>query len=237
MPHLTSSWYDRYSGQAVIRPPRRWRRWTPTPGANHEHMAADLPSPEELQAPFAHLEFNRVHTRSVARLALSLFDETVWLHGMGAAERRLLWHAALLHDVGQGIDYVGHHKHSMALILECHDLALAPSDRQRVACLARYHRGADPKGSHPLYGDLPERDRGTTCRLAAILRIADGLDRGQIGRVEELRIVRGGEGPITIRIYAAQQPALEIAAGTKKAALFERIFHRPIRIEYAGRRP
>jgi exopolyphosphatase/guanosine-5'-triphosphate,3'-diphosphate pyrophosphatase len=200
-------------------------------------MAADLPSPDEVQAPFAHLEFNRVHTRSVARLALSLFDETAWLHGMGAAERRLLWYAALLHDVGQGIDYVGHHKHSMALILECHELALTPSDLQRVACLARYHRGADPKGSHPLYGTLPERDRGIICRLAAILRIADGLDRGQIGRVEDLRIARGDGRPITIWIYSAQKPALEIAAGTKKAALFVRVFHRPIRIEYAGPRP
>ena len=53
------------------------------------------------------------HTRQVARLALSLFDQTRGLHGLGPREREWLEFAALLHDVGGHISYIGHDEHSV----------------------------------------------------------------------------------------------------------------------------
>lgn len=200
-------------------------------------MRENLPSADAVQAPFAGLEFSRVHTRNVARLGLSLFDQTASLHSLGGEERRLLWVAALLHDVGQGIEYVGHHKHSMALILQCEPLGLTSEERQIVACVARYHRGADPKASHPIYGELGREARATIVTLAALLRVADGLDRGQIGRVEEIRVTGGGTEAVTVRVYAPQAPVVELDGGARKAALFERVFGTRLSIEYGGRRP
>lgn len=195
------------------------------------------PTADVVQAPFAHVNFSRVHTRSVARLAVSLFDQTIWLHGMGDAERRLLWHAALLHDIGQGIEYTSHHKHSMSLILECEALDLDPPERRLVACLARYHRGANPKRSHPIYGDLGADDRARVRKLAALLRLADGLDRGQIGRVEAIQVTTCGGNQIAVRVYADQPPAVELDAARKKASLFESVFGLAVCVKYEGKRP
>ena len=47
--------------------------------------------------------WNASHSRHVAFLALSMFDQTVALHGLGASDRELLEYAALLHDVGEHV--------------------------------------------------------------------------------------------------------------------------------------
>ena len=56
------------------------------------------------------------HCRQVTALALSLFDQTAALHGLGPAERELLEAAGLLHDVGYAVAQSSHHKHSLYLI-------------------------------------------------------------------------------------------------------------------------
>jgi exopolyphosphatase/guanosine-5'-triphosphate,3'-diphosphate pyrophosphatase len=60
--------------------------------------------------------YDETHARHVAGLAVSLFDQTSHLHGLGAPARDLLEYAALLHDIGHHISYPGHHKHSYYLI-------------------------------------------------------------------------------------------------------------------------
>src|SRR4249919_3482005 len=55
------------------------------------------------------------HAQQVARLALSIFDQTRSVHGLGDREREWLEYAALLHDIGNHISYEGHHRHSYYL--------------------------------------------------------------------------------------------------------------------------
>jgi exopolyphosphatase/guanosine-5'-triphosphate,3'-diphosphate pyrophosphatase len=47
--------------------------------------------------------WDEAHARQVTTLALSLFDQTSALHGLGPAERGLLEVAGLLHDVGYAV--------------------------------------------------------------------------------------------------------------------------------------
>ena len=56
------------------------------------------------------------HAHQVARLALSLFEQTRGVHALTDHEREWLEYAALLHDIGVHISYEGHHKHSYYLI-------------------------------------------------------------------------------------------------------------------------
>jgi exopolyphosphatase/pppGpp-phosphohydrolase len=60
--------------------------------------------------------WDEAHARQVTTLALSLFDQTSALHGLGPAERGLLEVAGLLHDVGYAVSQSAHHKHSLYLI-------------------------------------------------------------------------------------------------------------------------
>jgi HD domain/Ppx/GppA phosphatase family len=60
--------------------------------------------------------WDEAHARQVTTLALSLFDQTSALHGLGPDERELLEVAGLLHDVGYAVAQSAHHKHSLYLI-------------------------------------------------------------------------------------------------------------------------
>src|SRR5690606_15111001 len=98
------------------------------------------------------------------------------LHGLEGPDRTLLMAAALLHDCGKLISSNRHHKHSRYLILHSGIEGLDESEVDMVAMIARYHRGPRPRKTHSRYGELDSSDRKRVKKLAALLRIADGLD-------------------------------------------------------------
>ncbi|HYF92525.1 MAG TPA: HD domain-containing protein [Symbiobacteriaceae bacterium] len=117
--------------------------------------------------------YEEPHCRRVAALARRLFDLLGPLHGLGEEEARLLTHGALLHDIGHFVSYRGHHRHGEYLIAT--DAALAgypPKQRALLAYLARSHRKrpVPPPGRPAL-------------QLAALVRLADGLDHDRTGQV------------------------------------------------------
>ena len=89
------------------------------------------------------------HNVQTARLSTRLFDVTASLHGLGTREREWLEYAALLHDIGYTIHYKGHHKHAYYLIANAVLDAFDQREIEIIAHVARYHRGATPKPSHP----------------------------------------------------------------------------------------
>ncbi|MHB1073289.1 MAG: Ppx/GppA phosphatase family protein [Gemmatimonadaceae bacterium] len=130
------------------------------------------------------------HAQQVLRLALRLFDTLGDRLGCAPEERQLLADAALLHDIGYHISYERHHKHSYHLIAHAELLGMSPADRLVVANVARYHRGKEPRKKHAAYGELDRLLRARVRRLAALLRVADGLDRGHVAAVGELKVRR-----------------------------------------------
>lgn len=173
-----------------------------------------------------------LHAEHVQYLALRLFDALGARLGLTADDRQTLADAALLHDVGYHISYDRHHKHSYHLIVHAELLGISPAEQVIVANVARYHRGAVPKKRHANYGALDKSYRKRVKRLAALLRLADGLDRGHAGAVDDLRI-RWLERAIRITVVprqGAQVARLEIWGGQRKAALLAKIAKRPVEI-------
>ena len=132
--------------------------------------------------------FESVHSEQVQRLALQLFDALGPRLGATPAERAILGDAALLHDVGYHISYDRHHKHSYHLILHAELLGIPPVEQLEIANVARYHRGAVPKKKHRNFGELDPAVQKVVRRLSAILRVADGFDRGHVAAVKELKV-------------------------------------------------
>ena len=128
------------------------------------------------------------HAVQVQRLALRLFDTIGARLGCAPEERQTLADAALLHDVGYHINYDRHHKHSYHLILHAELLGISPSEQVVIANVARYHRGAPPKKKHRNFGALDKELRDRILRLSALLRFADGFDRGHVGAVGTLGV-------------------------------------------------
>lgn len=172
------------------------------------------------------------HARTVQRLALRLFDSLGPRLGAAPAERAMLADAALMHDVGYHISYDRHHKHSYHLIVHAELLGVAPAEQVVIANVARYHRGAPPKRKHGNYGPLDRALRRRIRRLSAILRIADGLDRGHTGAVKTLRI-RWLKRGIRITPVPSDPRAslrLECWGAHRKSALLARVAKTPVEI-------
>jgi exopolyphosphatase / guanosine-5'-triphosphate,3'-diphosphate pyrophosphatase len=128
------------------------------------------------------------HANQVRTLALRLFDALGERLGCEPEDRHVLADAALLHDIGYHISYERHHKHSYHLIVHAELLGVAPVDQVSIANIARYHRGTHPRKKHKTFGELEKPVRRRIRRLAAILRLADGLDRGHLGAVADVRV-------------------------------------------------
>ncbi len=132
--------------------------------------------------------FEQPHAERVQRLALELFDAIGARLGCTPEERQILSDAALLHDIGYHINYDKHHKHSYHLIQHAGLMGVTPREQIAVANIARYHRGAEPKGKHGNFRQLDSELQDMIRRLSAILRVADGFDRGHAGAVEHLKV-------------------------------------------------
>lgn len=163
------------------------------------------------------------HAHQVCRNALCLFDQLCEMHGLGAIDRVLLHTAALLHDTGYGTDASKHNKASRDLILSAELPGISVREQMVIACIARYHSGGPPNSAHKVYRDLKPRERKSVVRLAALLRIADGLDRSHAASAKAIRIERDST---LVRIHVRQSCANpdDIAAGLRKGRLFETVF-------------
>jgi exopolyphosphatase/guanosine-5'-triphosphate,3'-diphosphate pyrophosphatase len=169
--------------------------------------------------------FDEAHGQLVSRLAGQLFDDLRELHGYKERERLLLRAAALLHDIGDFVRYDGHHKHSFYLIQNSDIIGLTPDERAIVANIARYHRKSPPDPSHPNFRDLDKDARGKVRSLAAILRIADALDREHLGKVKSVRArVDSHKGKLLLVVEGDEDRELEEWTVRAKSELLRDVF-------------
>ena len=176
------------------------------------------------------------HAQQVRALALQLFDALGARIGCAAEERQTLADAALLHDIGYHISYERHHKHAYYLIVNAELLGMTPDEQVVIANVARYHRGAEPRKRHRNLEPLSLEARERVARLAALLRVADGFDRGHVAAVEKL-MVRVAGGVIRIRPYprkAGDELRLERWGASRKSGLLESVSG--LRVEVTGGR-
>ncbi|MFY9341458.1 MAG: Ppx/GppA phosphatase family protein [Planctomycetota bacterium] len=169
------------------------------------------------------------HAEAVLVLARQLFDQTRELHGLGGRARVLLEAGALLHDVGVAVNNDGHHKHSQYLIQSSDLVGLSDEERQIVALLARYHRKSPPLREHAEFMALRRRERMQVERLAAILRLADALDRQHAGVVRGVSVAIREERVDLQPILAGDahtRLTLEAKAVEEKGGLFAQVFGR-----------
>lgn len=172
--------------------------------------------------------FREDHATHVARLALSIFHQLRRLHGLPKADAELLEYAALLHDIGFYVSAQRHHRHTEYLI-QSHEMAGFSRDEVAIISLAaRYHRKAEPRKSHEGFGALAKADRRRVRFLAAILRIADALDRTHARIVRAVRCLVSDKA-IEMRLDADQDPELEIWAARRKGDLLEALTGRKLR--------
>ena len=134
------------------------------------------------------------HARHVTNLALSLFDQLQKFHGLDRLCRLLLEVGGLVHDIGTYVRSSGHHKHGQYIVSNSDIFGLHRDEISIVSNVVRYHRKALPTTSHIEYISLPRERRIVVSKLAAILRVADALDKGHMQRIEKVKVeIKGDE--------------------------------------------
>ncbi|MDL5051064.1 HD domain-containing protein [Oscillatoria amoena NRMC-F 0135] len=185
---------------------------------------------EEVYAVMIGIEREPGHVTHVARLAASLYDQTSHLHRLGESEKFLLVSAALLHDTGWSFsaDGTGHHKLSQKFILERDWRSFSLREKSLVANVARYHRKALPNDAHPHFHPLSTGDKSLVRALAALLRLADALDRTHLQIIDAVELKMASSGKIDLWAKARRSADTEFAAVSKKQDLFVDFFGREI---------
>jgi exopolyphosphatase/guanosine-5'-triphosphate,3'-diphosphate pyrophosphatase len=180
--------------------------------------------------------YDREHCEHVAALALGLYDElsALGLQRADAAERELLWAAAILHDVGVLVDYNDHHKHSYYLVLNAGLPGYDHRELALVALLVRAHRKGPPTPAlDGLDAVLRKEDHGRLDRLAACLRIAEQLERGRARGIRDLR-VEAPDRRARVVVSAEGDPAVALWSAEQERPAFARAFGRHLELVAEG---
>ncbi|MFN7953297.1 MAG: Ppx/GppA phosphatase family protein [bacterium] len=170
-----------------------------------------------------HLGEPNRHGQQVAKLSIRLFDQLRDSLGLSGATRDWLELAALMHDIGQHISRKNHHRHSYYLITNGELLGFRRDEIEIIAQIARYHRKQVPKPSDGSYGMLSKRERQIVRALAALLRVADGLDRSHYGVVRDVTVARRDRRVVLELTTGGDDAALEIGEARNRVALLEEL--------------
>jgi exopolyphosphatase/guanosine-5'-triphosphate,3'-diphosphate pyrophosphatase len=169
------------------------------------------------------------HARHIVSLSLALFDQTRAVHGLADREREWLEYAALMHDIGSHISFGRHHRHSYYLITNGDLRGFQPEEIEIMALVARYHRRSTPKADHEEYARLPNNRRRTVRTLAAILRVAENLDRSHSQVISGLA-VRAKKDTMRLELTASGDAELEMWATGRHVEPFEQAIGRPVKL-------
>lgn len=156
-------------------------------------------------------QYDRTHAERVRGNALLLFDKMkeLHIHNMGGDMRELLSYAALLHDVGEFINYTKHHIHSYTIICNSFLPGFADDELRTMALMARFHHKKFPSPESKLFADMDRGDIQKTLMCAMMLKLADILDRHRNSFVESVDLTLTG-GTVSMELGSDEDISMEI---------------------------
>jgi exopolyphosphatase/guanosine-5'-triphosphate,3'-diphosphate pyrophosphatase len=98
---------------------------------------------------------------------------------------------------------------------------------QIIANVVRYHRGGLPAESHIAFIALQREARNVVMKLAAILRVADALDKSHDGRIKHITVEKKPETLLILPMSKhgiALDCSIERIGLEEKGDLFQEVF-------------
>jgi exopolyphosphatase/guanosine-5'-triphosphate,3'-diphosphate pyrophosphatase len=96
-----------------------------------------------------------------------------------------------------------------------------------IGNVARYHRRAMPQRSHVSYVALDRDERMIVSKLAAILRVANAIDKEHLQKITDLKVTREGDKLVLVA-HDAPDLTMERASLSDRSDLFNEIFGKQI---------
>ncbi|MDR2656170.1 MAG: Ppx/GppA family phosphatase [Oscillospiraceae bacterium] len=171
---------------------------------------------------------DEAHSEHVLRISAALYQQLAPLHKADGYYLRPLKAAAMLHDIGQLINYEEHEKHGFYLTLNAGLNGLSHRELVLAAMLVGMHRIKDLKIDPKAYNNiLQEGDFENIKKLSLILKLAEKLDRNSTGAVRDLKcFIR--ESELEIRLIAGKGAEAIVSAAMTSEKSFEKIYGRKL---------
>lgn len=127
-------------------------------------------------------QVDMMHARQVADYSLALFDQTSTVHQLGEESRSLLETAAIVHNIGLVAHPAKHNSFGRDILLSYRLIGFDELETRTLAFTTALHRKKYRQKraiKEAEVAALPEEQLDRALRLAALVRIADGLDYSQ----------------------------------------------------------
>jgi exopolyphosphatase/guanosine-5'-triphosphate,3'-diphosphate pyrophosphatase len=168
-------------------------------------------------------QYDPCHAAAVESHALCLFDRMARIHGLGKRERLMIQVACILHDIGKFVSLRQHYHYSYQLIKSSDIMGFSEVEKAIIANVARYHSKGTPVSGDPMFAELTTEQRVTVAKLAAIVRLADAIDRTHCQKAAGLDVALKGE-EMLITVTAKADMSLEEWTFLDKVGFFESVF-------------
>ncbi|MFI3214462.1 MAG: HD domain-containing protein [Eubacteriales bacterium] len=162
---------------------------------------------------------------TLENIALNIFDSMKKCHGLGQRERLILRLATILHDCGKYISLTNLGECSYQIILSTEMIGLSHVERKMLANIVKYNH--TPFEYYEEIGkdlDIDQESYRVIAKLAAILSIANGLDRSHKQKFKDVRIVLK-DRELIITVNSDQDITVEQMMFTVRADFFEEVYN------------
>ena len=164
------------------------------------------------------------HIQGTTELAMAMFDGMRKIHGMGKRERLLLRIAVQLHDCGKYISIGDVAECSYNIIMATEIIGLSTAERRIIADVVRYNNTKFIFSR--AYEMELERDPSRSllvAKLAAILRLANALDRSHHQKVKGLKAALK-DRELSMVMDSDEDISFELGLLKDKVEFFEEVF-------------
>lgn len=165
---------------------------------------------------------NNLHNHNVTKIACQIFDKTKKIHGLKSKHRLQLEIAATLHDCGKFINMNNAAFNSYSIIMSTEIMGLSHKEREEIANIVRYNSQPLPDYKE-LSGSIGDCDYMIIAKLAAILKVANAMDRSHKQKASEYSMVVKDK-QLMITVDTLDDLALERGLFKDKAEFFQRVY-------------
>lgn len=172
---------------------------------------------------------SKKRSETLEQIALTIFDSTRRMHGLGKRERLLLQLSTILHDCGKYISMSNLGECSYSIIMATEVIGLSHREREIVANVVKYnHLEFNYYEEMIHYSTLDRNSYLIIAKLTAILRLANGLDRSHKQKFKNVKTsLRDNE--LIITVDTNEDITLEKGLFGARAEFFQEVYNvRPV---------
>lgn len=172
---------------------------------------------------------SKKRSETLEQIALTIFDSTRKIHGLGKRERLLLQLSTILHDCGKYISMSTLGECSYSIIMATEIIGLSHREREIVANIVKYnHLEFEYYGEMGRYSTIDQDSYLIIAKLTAILRLANGLDRSHKQKFKNVKTSLKDD-KLVITVDTNEDITLEKGLFGARAAFFQEVYNvRPV---------